>query len=187
MACRSSFLWSRLVEDRIVLGDVCCQFGLSLFVLEHFFFLGMGLKLNIKWARVAKFFDPTIAPQNLDVRFLGRRGGFWCPRAFIMACQVLSFVSARVFSPDRGTLLALRYMGRVLIKFWQLCAPYVRRCDDNPTVGTSLAFMGEKTRTVRGINTHSNQSVSLLLHSRVLAHISWVRSSFQPNLRLFSA
>ena len=76
MAWRSSFLLSRLAEDRIVLGDVCCQFGLSLFVLEHFFFLSMGLKLNIKWARVAKFFDPTIAPQNPVVRLLGQREGF---------------------------------------------------------------------------------------------------------------
>ena len=49
--------------------------------------------------------------------------------------------------------------GRVLIKFWQLCAPHFRRCDGNPTVGTSLAFIGEKTRTIiliGGINTHLN-------------------------------
>ena len=65
--------------------------------------------------------------------------------------------------------------GRVLIKFWPLYAPHVRWWDGNPTVGISLAFMGGKTRTVffliGGINTHLNQSVSLLLHSRVLAHI----------------
>ena len=40
-------------------GNAAWQFGLSLFVLEHFFFLGMGLELSIKWAGVAKFFDPT--------------------------------------------------------------------------------------------------------------------------------
>ena len=70
--------------------------------------------------------------------------------------------------------MALRYMGRALIKLWQLYAPHVRRCDDNPTVGISLAFMGGKINAViliGGINTHLNQSVSLLLHSRVLAHI----------------
>ena len=35
---------------------------------------------------------------------------------------------------------ASMYMGRVLIKFWQFCAPHVRRCDGNPTVGISLAY-----------------------------------------------
>ena len=92
-----------------------------------------------------------------------------------MACQVLSSISARAFSLVQGTFLALRYTERTLIKFWQLCALYVRRCDGNPAVGIFLAFMGGKTHTViliGGINTHLNQSVSLLLHSRVLAHIS---------------
>ena len=63
---------------------------------------------------------------------------------------------------------------RVLIKFWPLYAPHVRWCDGNPMVEISLAFMGGKIHAViliGGINTHSNQSVSLLLHSRVLAHI----------------
>ena len=49
-----------MAEDRIVLGDAAWQFGLSFFVLGHFFFLGVGLGLSIKWAGVAKFFDPTI-------------------------------------------------------------------------------------------------------------------------------
>ena len=175
MACCSSFLWSRLAEDRIVLSDVSWQFGLSLFILGRFSLLGMGLGLYIKWVGVAEFFDPTITPQNSVVRFLEQRGGFWCPRAFAMACQVLSSISARAFSLVQGTFLALRYTKRVLIKFWQPCAPHVRRCDSNPTVGTSLAFMGGKTRMVIliwGINNHLNQSVFLLLHSRVLAHIS---------------
>ena len=65
-----------------------------------------------------------------------------------MACQVLSSISARAFSLVQGTFLALRYTERALIKFWRLCAPYVRRCDGNSSVGTSLAFMGGKTRTV---------------------------------------
>ena len=177
MACRSSFLWSRLAEDRIVLGDVSWQFGLSLFIFGHFFLLGVGLELCIKWAGVAEFFDPIIAPQNPVVWLLRRRRGFWCPRAFVMACQVLSSISARAFSLVQGTFLALQYTECVFIKFWRLYAPHVRRCDGNPTVGTSLAFMGGKTHTViliGGINTHLNQSVSSLLHSRVLTHISWV-------------
>ena len=59
MACRSSLLKSGIAENRIVLGDVSRPFGLSSFILDHFFLLGMGLGLSIKWAKVAKFFDPT--------------------------------------------------------------------------------------------------------------------------------
>ena len=184
MVCRFSLLWSRFVENKIVLGDVSRQFGLSSFILC------VGLGLSIKWAGVAKFFNPTIAPQNPAVRLLGRKGGFWCPWAFIMACQVLSSVSARVFSPVQGTLLALWYTERALIKFWRLGAPHVQRCDGNLMVGISLTlWVGKPVRLflIGGINTHLNQFASLLLHSRVLAHISWVRSNLQPNLRLFSA
>ena len=65
-----------------------------------------------------------------------------------MACQVLSSISARAFSLVQGTFLALRYTERALIKLWLLCTFYVRLCNSNPTVGTSLAFMGRKTHTV---------------------------------------
>ena len=58
-ACRLSFLWSRLAEDKIVLGDISWQFGLSLFILRRFFLLGMGLGLCMKWAKAAEFFDLT--------------------------------------------------------------------------------------------------------------------------------
>ena len=98
MACCSSLLGSGLAEERIVLSDVSGPFGLSSFVLGQFFLFSMGLGLSIKWAGVVKFFGPTIAPQNPAVRLLGGRGGFWCPRAFIMACQVLPSISARAFS-----------------------------------------------------------------------------------------
>ena len=76
MAYRSSLLGSRLAENKVVLGNVSWQFGLSSFILGHFFLLGMGLGLSIRWAGVTKFFDPTIAPQNPAVWPLGRRGGF---------------------------------------------------------------------------------------------------------------
>ena len=46
-------------ENRIVLGNVSRLFGLSLFVLDHFSLLGVGLGLSIKWAGVVKFFGPT--------------------------------------------------------------------------------------------------------------------------------
>ena len=75
-ACCPSFLWSRLAEDRIVLGDISWLFGLSLFIFGYFFLLGMGLGLFMKWAEAAEFFEPTIAPQNSAIRLLGRRGGF---------------------------------------------------------------------------------------------------------------
>ena len=159
MACRSSFLWSWLAKDRIVLSNVSWQLGISLFVLRRFFLLNIGLGLRIKWAGVAEFFDPTIAPQNPAVRLLGWKWGFWCPQAFVMACQVLSSISTRAFSLVQSTFLVLRYTERALIKFWRLYAPQVRWCNGNPTVGTSLAFMGGKTRTViliGGINTHLN-------------------------------
>ena len=192
----------------------------------------MGLGLSIKWVGVAEFFDPTIAPQNSAVRLLERRGGFWCPQAFIMACQVLSFISARAFSLVQGTFLLLWYTERALIKFWRLCAPHIQQCDGNLMVGISLTlwtgkpaqlfltlqsapslnsggfvllmFNGVINLTmgisltlwarkparlflIGGINTHLNRFASLLLHSRVLAHISLVRSNLQPNSRLFSA
>ena len=41
-----------------VLGNVPWQFGPSLFVLGHIFFLGVGLGPDMKWAEVAKFFGP---------------------------------------------------------------------------------------------------------------------------------
>ena len=37
-------------------------FGPSLFVLGHFFLLGVGLGFSMRWAGIVKFFDPTIAP-----------------------------------------------------------------------------------------------------------------------------
>ena len=62
MTGRSPLLGSGLVEDTIVLGDVCGPFGPSLFVLGHFFLLGVGLGFSMRWAGIVKFFDPTIAP-----------------------------------------------------------------------------------------------------------------------------
>ena len=39
--------------------DVSQQFGPSLFILGRFFFLGVGLGLDMRWAGVAKSFGPT--------------------------------------------------------------------------------------------------------------------------------
>ena len=121
-ACRFFFLWFRLVENKIVLGDVSWQLGLPLFVLECFFLLGIGFRLCMKWAEVAKFFSPTVAPKNPIVRLLGRGGGFWCPRAYVTTGRVLSSMSARVSSPAQGMLLALRYTKRTIIN------AFMKRC-----------------------------------------------------------
>ena len=56
------------------------QFILSLFVLGHFFLLGVGIGLDMKWVEVSRISGPTITPQNPAVWLPGRRGGFWCPR-----------------------------------------------------------------------------------------------------------
>ena len=48
MADRSSLLGSGLAKDRIVLSDVSGPLGLSLFVLGHYFLLGMGLGLSMR-------------------------------------------------------------------------------------------------------------------------------------------
>ena len=46
------------------------------FVIGHFFLLGVGLELDMRWAGVTRFFGPIIAPQNPAIRLLGWRGGF---------------------------------------------------------------------------------------------------------------
>ena len=59
VACYFLLPWSWFAENRIVLGNVSWQFGPSSFVLGHFFLLGVGLGLDMKWAGVVKFFGPT--------------------------------------------------------------------------------------------------------------------------------
>ena len=81
--------WFWSAEDKVVLGSISWQSRFPLFILGHFFLLGMGLELNMKWAEIPRSFAPTIALQNLAARLLGRGGGFWCSRAYIMAGWVL--------------------------------------------------------------------------------------------------
>ena len=93
------------------------------------------------------------------------------PHRLVKFCHLLAF---RAFSFAYDTFLALRYPEHVSIKFWWLCAPHVRRCDGNLTIGIPPAFMGAKNWAVTligSINAHSNGPVILLLHPRALAHI----------------
>ena len=61
VVCRFLLRWSRFAENRIILGNVSWQFRHSLFVLGHFFLLGVGLGPDMKWAGVAKSFGPTVS------------------------------------------------------------------------------------------------------------------------------
>ena len=99
VACRFLLPWFRYAKNKIVLSNVSWQFRPSLFVLEHFFLLSVGLGLDMKWAGVSRIFGPTIALQNPTIRLPERRGEFWCPKALVMACQVRSSASAWAFSP----------------------------------------------------------------------------------------
>ena len=40
--------WFWSVEDKVVLGSISWQFGFPLFILRHFFLLGMGLGLDME-------------------------------------------------------------------------------------------------------------------------------------------
>ena len=86
---RFPLLWFWSVEDRVGLGSISWRSGFPLFVLGHFFLLGMGLGFDMKWAEVLRSFGLTIAPQNPATRLLKRGGGFWCSSTYIMAGWVL--------------------------------------------------------------------------------------------------
>ena len=51
--------WFWSAKDRVVLDSISWQSGFPLFVIGHFFLLGMGLGLDMKWARVPRSFGPT--------------------------------------------------------------------------------------------------------------------------------
>ena len=49
---------------RVVLGSISWQSGFPLFVLGHFFLLGMDLELDMKWAGVPRSFDHTVTKSD---------------------------------------------------------------------------------------------------------------------------
>ena len=52
--------WFWSAEDRVVLDSISCQSEFPLFVLGHFFFLDMGLGLDMEWAGVPRSFGPIL-------------------------------------------------------------------------------------------------------------------------------
>ena len=68
--------WFWSAEDRVVLGNISWQFGFLLFVLGHFFLLGMGLGLDMKWAGVPRPFGPTVIYYGLDILIMAIKKSF---------------------------------------------------------------------------------------------------------------
>ena len=56
MALLLLLFWS--AEDRVVLSSISWQSRFPLFILGHFFLLGIGLKPNMKWARLCQIPQP---------------------------------------------------------------------------------------------------------------------------------
>ena len=65
------------------------SFGPSLIILGRFPPWPGPLGLIFEMGRAPRSFGPTITPQNPAVRNLGRGGGFWRSRAYIMVDWVL--------------------------------------------------------------------------------------------------
>ena len=69
-AWRFPLPWFWSAEDRVVLGSISWQSGFSLFVLEHFFLLGMGHEPNMKWAGVPRSFGLTEPITACQLKFV---------------------------------------------------------------------------------------------------------------------
>ena len=63
-AWRFPFLWFWSTEVRVVLGSISWQSGFPLFVLGHFFLLGMGLRPDMKWAGFYQILQPHNSPSK---------------------------------------------------------------------------------------------------------------------------
>ena len=61
---RFPFLWFWCTEVRVVLGSISWQSGFPLFVLGHFFLLGMGLRPDMKWAGLYQILQPHNSPSK---------------------------------------------------------------------------------------------------------------------------
>ena len=57
-------LWFWSAEDRVILGSISWQSGFPSFILGHFFLLGMGLVLDMKWAGLCQILQPHNSPSK---------------------------------------------------------------------------------------------------------------------------
>ena len=57
-------LWFWFAEDKVVIGSISLQSGFPSFILGHFFLLGMGLRLDMKWARLCQILQPHNSPSK---------------------------------------------------------------------------------------------------------------------------
>ena len=57
-------LWFWSAEDRVILGSISWQSGFPSFILRHFFLLGMGLVLDMKWAGLCQILQPHNSPSK---------------------------------------------------------------------------------------------------------------------------
>ena len=56
--------WFWSAEDKVIIGNISWQSGFLLFVLGHFFIFGMGLGLDMKWARLCQILQPHNSPSK---------------------------------------------------------------------------------------------------------------------------
>ena len=70
VACYFLLPWSWFAEDLVILNSISWQSGLSMSFLGHFFLLGMGHGLDMKWVEVLRFFGPTILLSKLRVKII---------------------------------------------------------------------------------------------------------------------
>ena len=56
--------WFWSAKDRVVLGSISWQTGFPLFVIGHFFLLGLGLRLDMKWAEPCQILQPHNSPSK---------------------------------------------------------------------------------------------------------------------------
>ena len=56
--------WFWSAEDRVVLGNIFWQSRFPSFVLGHFFILGVGIGLDMKWAGLCQILQPHNSPSK---------------------------------------------------------------------------------------------------------------------------
>ena len=84
--CYFPLQWPWLAEDRMVLSDASQQLGPSLLILERFFFLGVGLGLDMKWAGLCQILQPHSSNLNLPIKLLFYPPITTCSNQLLIIC-----------------------------------------------------------------------------------------------------